>query len=154
MNPDDTRNALSGAALVVSFLALLVTIINFRKSMISGRRPVLVFEYTGGGGWHIRNIGTGPAMNVVVAQKRTDLGWFNPVRVPPLAKDGTFVLHWCLHTNDTGLGATYEDTEGVTYTSICGNDLSTTRSGKRLPTWKEEAIGRHWSQPVYKPKSA
>jgi hypothetical protein len=40
-------------------------------------RPVIVFEYSEEG-WKINNIGAGPALNVIIAQ-REKKKWFNPV---------------------------------------------------------------------------
>ena len=70
------------------------------------------------------NIGGGPALNVLVAQKKMGGEWFNPVRVPPCQEDGEFILRWLDHVNTTGLGATYTDFEDRPYTSTCGDDLS------------------------------
>src|SRR5688500_15333335 len=92
-------------AVFVSITSLVISIYVSRRSTVVGRRPVLVFDYDGVIGWRVRNIGVGPALNVIIAQKEVGGGWFNPVRIPPLAKDGDFVLSWCLHVNDTGLGA-------------------------------------------------
>jgi hypothetical protein len=80
--------------------------------------------------------------------------WFNPVRVPPLSRDGKFVLQWLDHVNTTGLGATYTDTEQLPYTSTCGNDLSKTLDGTLFGPWAEPMIGRHWNQPLYEERDS
>ena len=141
---------------VLSSTALLVSVVTFalnyrqsRRSAVLTRKPVLAFEYDGASGWILRNVGAGPALNVVVAQKWVSGEWFNPVRVPPLSKDGNFVLQWLDHVNSTGLGATYTDTEQMPYTSTCGNDLSQTFDGTLFGPWPEPKIGRHWNQPLY-----
>jgi len=107
LDPKDT------IAIVLSFAALVVSVTTFalnyrytRRSAVLSRKPVLVFEYYGERGWLLRNVGSGRALNVVVAQKRVGGEWFNPVRIPPLAKDGQFLLAWLGHVNTTGLGAT------------------------------------------------
>jgi hypothetical protein len=140
----------------LSLTALLVSVVTFalnyrhtRRSAILSRKPVLVFEYDGDLGWVLRNVGAGPALNVIVAQKRVGGDWFNPVRVPPLSKDGKFVLGWLNHVNTTALGATYVDTEQLPYTSTCGNDLSQVSSGTLFGPWLEQQVGRHWNQPPY-----
>ena len=120
----------------------------------STRKPVLVFEYDGDSGWILRNVGAGPALNVVVAQKRVGGEWFNPVRVPPLSKDGKFILQWRNHVDTTGLGAIYTDTEQLAYTSTCGNDLSKTFDGTLFGPWPEPMIGRHWNQPLYRERDS
>ena len=140
---------LSSVAFVVSTVAFVLNYRHTRRSAALARKPVLVFEYDGNYGWALRNIGVGPALNVVVAQKRGGGEWFNPVRVPPLAKDGKMVLSWLGHVNSTGLGATYSDSEQAPFTSTCGNDLSMAFSGTKFGPWEESRIGRHWNQKQY-----
>jgi len=141
--------ALSSTALVVSLITFALNYRYTRQSAVMARKPVLIFEYNGELGWILRNVGAGPALNVTVAQKRVDGEWFNPVRVPPLSKDGQLTLKWLNHVNTTGLGATYTDTEQLPYTSTCGNDLSRVSAGALFGPWPEAQIGRHWSQPPY-----
>ncbi|ADG14250.1 hypothetical protein BC1002_0142 [Paraburkholderia atlantica] len=142
------------AALVLSALALAFSVFslwfNFRSSLhaaMLSRKPVLVFEYDGREGWILRNIGNGPAMNVIVAQRLKTAKWVNPIRVPPLAKDGSLVLQWLGHVNTTGLGATYDDSENTKYTSTCRQDLTRVESGEKFGPWPDGEIGRHWDNP-------
>lgn len=82
---------------ILSFVALIVSVFAFnlsRRATVLGRKPVLVFEYDGNRGWILRNVGSGPALNIIVAQKQPSGAWFNPVRVPPLAKDAEFIPKW------------------------------------------------------------
>lgn len=136
--------ALACAALTVSATSFVLNYRHNRRSAILARKPVLVFEYDGEVGWTLRNVGSGPALNVIVAQHRVGGDWFNPVRVPPLSRDGSFVLSWLGHANSTGLGATYSDAEESPYTSTCGNDLSRSAPGREFGPWLEAEIGRHW----------
>lgn len=152
LGSDYIKNLLSGIAIGISATALIISLFTTRRTAIAGRRPVLVFDYDSEIGWRVRNIGSGPALNVVIAQKKDVKGWFNPVRIPPLSKDAEFSLRWCLHVNDTGLGAVYTDICDLSYTSTCGDDLSATRPGCIFPKWKERDIGRHWNQPLYEPE--
>jgi hypothetical protein len=139
---------LSSAALIVSITTFALNYRHTRRSAVLGRKPVLVFEYDGERGWFLRNVGSGPALNIVVAQKHAG-EWFNPVRISPLARDGEFLLIWLGHVNTTGLGATYSDTENAPYTSTCRNDLSRTVEGHSFGPWTEQMIGRHWNHPAY-----
>jgi hypothetical protein len=141
--------ALSSTALLVSLITFALNYRHTRQSAVLARKPALIFEYDGELGWILRNVGAGPALNVVVAQKRVGGDWFNPVRVPPLSKDGRFTLEWLNHVNSTGLGATYTDTEQLAYTSTCGNDLSKVAKGTLFGPWPEAQIGRHWNHPPY-----
>ena len=145
-----------GLPAAISIVALSFSIISFalsyslsRSSAIISTRPVLVFEYDREIGWMIKNVGSGPALNVLVAQKEVGRAWFNPVRVPPVASGGAFVPNWLGHTNTTGLGVTYFDVRNVAYTSTTGNDLTEISVGSSLGNWKETEIGRHWNQPPY-----
>jgi hypothetical protein len=141
---------------ILPAIAILVSIFTFGlsfwftwRSSIAAKRPVLVFVYEDSIGWLLRNIGGGPALNVIVAQKRIGGEWFNPVRVPPFAKDAEMSLRWLGHANTTGLGATYTDYEDRPYTSTCGDDLSRTFRGARFGPWPKEMVGRYWSQADY-----
>ncbi len=140
---------LSSTALVVSLVTFVLNYRHTRQNAVAARKPVLIFEYDGEVGWILRNVGAGPALNVTVAQKRRSGEWFNPVRVPPLSKDGKLTLEWLNHINTTGLGATYTDTEQLPYTSTCGNDLSKVIVGTLFGPWPEAQIGKHWIQPLY-----
>lgn len=151
LEPKDIISAaLSVTALIVSVLAFALNYRHARRASVLARKPVLVFEYDGDRGWALKNVGSGPALNVVVAQKRVNGDWFNPVRIPPLAKDGEFVLAWLGHVNTTGLGTTYTDSENFPYTATCGNDLSRVREGVLFGPWEEAQIGRHWNHPTYR----
>ena len=141
--------ALSVTALVVSALTFALSYRHNLRIAVSGRKPVLVFAYDGNRGWVLSNVGSGPALNIIIAQKRVGGEWFNPVRVPALAKDAEYIPKWLGHVNTTGLGATYTDAEGSCYSSTCGNDLSRVHKGAVFGPWGESEIGRDWNQPVY-----
>jgi hypothetical protein len=144
-------------SVIIALVALVFSVVSFllsydlsRRSAITGIKPVLVFEYDGSTGWILGNVGNGPALNVLVAQKKVSGGWFNPVRVPPLAAESSFVPAWLGHVNTTGLGATYTDIDGREYSSVTGNDLTTISDGKAFGPWSEVEIGKHWDQPLYR----
>jgi hypothetical protein len=67
--------------------------------------------------------------------------WFNPVQLPPLAGDAQFPLSWIVE--DSGLGATYADALGATYTAKCGADRSVTFDGLHIPVW-QHGVRPHW----------
>ncbi len=146
----DAKTFLAAVAILVSVCTFGLSFWFTWRASIAVKRPVLVFVYDGSIGWLVRNIGGGPALNIVVAQRRVGGEWFNPVRVPPFARDSELVLRWLGQVNTTGLGATYTDYEGRPYTSTCGDDLSLTFRGTRFGPWPEQMIGHHWSQTEYK----
>lgn len=146
----DPKDMLSATAIVVSICTFGLSFWFTWRSSLAAKRPVLVFVYDANTGWVLRNIGGGPALNVVVAQKKVGGEWFHPVRVPPFGKDAEFALSWLDHMSKTGLGATYTDYEDRSYTSTCGNDLSRTFRGTGFGPWPENMVGRHWKQSDYK----
>jgi hypothetical protein len=143
-----TDVALGGIAIAVSIVTFALSFWFSWRSAIAAQRPVLVFVYSENG-WMLRNVGGGPALNIVVAQKRVGGEWFNPVRIPPLAREAELALTWLGHVSSTGLGATYEDYESRPYTSTCGNDLTRSSSGAQFGGWRDDEIGRHWMTPPY-----
>jgi len=145
---------LSVAAFAISALTLGSS---FRVWQLGDRRsriPVLVFLLVPDRGWTLRNVGNGPALNIVVARKasHTDSSWLDPTRVPPIARDGELHLAWLVPGTDVdALGATYQDFLGAdtsrpgrTYTAICEYSLNSVRPGRRLPNWSAEQTEPDW----------
>lgn len=132
----------------IAAFAFLISVLAFRlnKQVAAlSRKPVLVFIYDNTRGWILKNVGSGPALNVIVAKRRDE--WFCPVRVPPMGKDAEFIPLWLDHVNDVGLGATYTDSENKPYTSITANDWTKMYEGTRFGPWRDEQkIGRHWEE--------
>lgn len=140
-----------------AFIAILVSTISFGisffhslKSSRASIRPILAVVYTKTG-WHLKNIGNGPALNILVAQKPIQGRWIRPVRVPPIPSGGNFYLEWIGHDNEHGIGVFYEDFQGREYSSVCGNDLTKISKGSIFPRWTDQEIGRHWWKNPIKP---
>ena len=150
----DTSDVLSAIAIIVTVGTLVFTFWLHRREEAVGIRPVLTFIYSDKLGWVLRNVGAGPALNVLVAQKKVGGDWFNPVRVPPLSAGAERVLEWLGHVNTTGLGALYIDFKERPYSSRCHSDLSTVHVGHVFGPWPESAIGRHWNQPTYREQAS
>jgi hypothetical protein len=139
------------AAVVISAVSVTIALASFvvnlwltQRATVRARKPVLVFvDDPEQGCWVLRNVGNGPALNVLVAQ-RQDGRWFNPVLVPPFGRDSSFPLKWLGRVNTSGLGATYSDFEDRRYTSTLGGERSRTYERDRLPRWKDEDVRRYW----------
>ena len=93
----DWKQYVSVAALIVSVVSFGLTYSLSARSAVTSVRPVLVIEYSQQDGWYVRNVGNGPALNVIVAMKDKTSDWKMPVRIPPLQKDGRFSLDWVGH---------------------------------------------------------
>ena len=120
-------------AVLVSFVSFAVTFWQRRASDVTGVKPALVFVFDNAGGWRLQNVGNGPALNIVVARKRPHGEWFDPVRVPPIPRDGEFELRWVSADDENGLGATYNDIRDRPYTTTTGDDYSRISAGDQLP---------------------
>jgi hypothetical protein len=132
-------------ALIVSVISFSMSYLQSRKGAITGMMPVLVFVYDKDGQWVLQNLGNGPALNVVVAEKANDdAQWTHPVRIPPLPREGRFSLH--VNVNTRWLGASYMDIEGHDYSATCVEDDSRVTFGRVLPHWKADEVQPHWVQ--------
>ena len=139
------------AATVIAIVSVAIAgasfVINFwigHRAAVRARKPVLVFvDDPQQGCWVLHNVGNGPALNVLVAQRHRG-AWFNPVLGPPLARDAAVPLTWLGRVNVNGLGATYSDFEDRFYTSTLGGERSRTYEGNRLPEWPDGEVRRHW----------
>jgi hypothetical protein len=140
---------LTYASLATAALSFVLTYWNYSRTALRSMRPVLVIVYENDA-WHIQNVGNGPALDVLVAQKIPNGPWIRPVRIPPQSKDGGMHLHWLNSMNDKGIGARYRDVEGRWYTSTCANDLTALAQGDKLQEWTEAEIGRHWAPDITK----
>jgi hypothetical protein len=142
----DWKQYVSVAALVVSIGSCALSYNLSRSSAITSVRPVLTFQFDVNSGWSIRNVGNGPALDVLVAMKTDDgTDWTQPMRIPPLSKDGEFGLQkWGVYTNARTLGATYTDIQRRTYSTTCTDDLSAIHEGNALRVWSDAEIRRHW----------
>jgi hypothetical protein len=138
---------ISAVSVAIAFASLIVNFLLSHRAAVRARKPVIVFvDDPEQGCWTVKNVGNGPALNVVVAQ-RAKGEWFNPVRVPPLGNDSSFALDWLGRVADTGLGSSYSDFEGRRYTSTLGGEIARAYEGDRLPEWQEPEVRRYWDLP-------
>ncbi len=130
----EIKDLIALAALILSITSLAISYFSSKYRDIRGIRPILVFEYKNDG-WSVHNIGSGPAMDVVFTRLKKD-NVHSHVRLPALAKDTVFPLHFCKHDNIHRFVTTYQDFEGRKYSSESVHDVSKTISGywvKRPP---------------------
>jgi hypothetical protein len=135
---------LSVLPLILSGLALVVSFLSFQLTAVRSVKPVLTIAYQSDAGWSLTNVGNGPALNVIVAQRRTEGEWFDPVPVPPLALGGKIRLGWLDHTSIKWLGAAYNDIDGRQYSSTTTEDLTTVQTGSPFPQWRDPDIRKQW----------
>jgi hypothetical protein len=145
-------------ALITSLLASAVAILQTRRISRISRMPILVITYDGSvERWVVRNVGNGPALNIVVAQQAEDesLAWYNPVLIPAVGSGEAFTLDWLGTAGDFSLGARYCDfldrdhqSNHFTYTH---DDRCTVYAAHRQPSWimpsyPSDQVERHWRE--------
>ena len=98
---------------IVSVIAIIVA----NRAVTRSLRPVLVFVCeVRDKVWCVQNVGTGPALDVLVAEKdRNEEPWARFKRLPPLPKDGKIQLR----SAPSFFAVTYHDAENHAYSTIC-----------------------------------
>jgi hypothetical protein len=135
---------ISIVALCVSIIATFTSISYYRTDLKLGVLPTLVFVYSKETGWVLRNIGSGPALNIIVAHQANDKKTLEqPTRIYPLAPGKEVEIFW-VGDNPEKLGAEYYDARNEPYTSVCDEDLTVIHERKIFPTWKESDIRKAW----------
>jgi hypothetical protein len=140
----EARDLIGFAALLLSITSLVITYFSGRQRDIREIRPILVFEYRKEG-WHVHNIGSGPAMDVVFTRFEKE-NVHSHTRLPSLTKDAVFPLHFCKHDNAHRFVATYQDFEGRLYSSESVHDVSRTIAG-HLVERPSKPVEQWWKLP-------
>jgi hypothetical protein len=109
----DAKDILVWIPVLVSVIAIFVA----KRAVTRSVRPVLVFVCeVRGEVWSVQNVGAGPALDILVAEKdRDEQPWARFMRVPPLPRDGKI----CLRSAPRFLAVTYHDAENNAYSTIC-----------------------------------
>jgi hypothetical protein len=131
------------AAAVIAMGALGFSILSARRTAVRSRQPVLVFEYADDG-WHVENVGNGPAINILLAFRGDKMPWKCPLRIPPLAKDAKYHIKELGNLSVRHLGASYTDSSRHWYSTLSVNDENVVKRHRKLPSFKDSEITRHW----------
>lgn len=137
----------SVVALVLSLINFIVTLALTRRRDINAIRPVLVFTYRSEGGWHVENLGNGPALDLIFHRLSGESITQN-VRLPALGKGTDFGLKFARHDSKQIFVATYRDADGRPYSSRSRHDVSTSTEGFEVQrVLDSEALPRWWELP-------
>lgn len=147
---------------IVAAVALILSAVTFgltqRATSAADRRsriPVLVFIYDSHGYWFLRNIGNGPALNVVLAVKarHSDQDWQDPTRIPPVGRGEEFRLDWLRESGVSVISASYEDflaadtpDHSRSYTVSIAYDINRIVPRRELPRWDVGESLAHWQR--------
>ena len=136
--------ALSAAAFALSVVAVTSSFYFSRVGLRTTVLPTLVFVYDEDQGWSLRNVGNGPALNVIVSHQSHEAPqWIEPTRLYPLGDGEELQISWVGHNPDK-LAVSYSDAHNREYTSVTDEDLTKILAGRALPVWKESEILRLW----------
>jgi hypothetical protein len=144
----------SVTAIVVAIFSLGLTCWLQHRIAKLQRKPALVFVYTKAG-WELRNVGYGPALNVLMArQAPVDTDWIEPVRIPPLSVNSVFGLTWdsARRAANNRWRVRYEAIDGTCYMSECVRDHTEIARDfpDPWPNWPEKAVSRPWELSSYR----
>ena len=106
------------ASIFLSLAAILLSYYTFKRTLKTEVRPILVFLRRDEAAWQLQNIGNGPAVKLVVADKiREDqlARWGIIANCYPLATGATISLPWI--EGGFEFAATYTDIHGNTFTT-------------------------------------
>jgi hypothetical protein len=128
------------ATLVAAGTAAYITRRFFHVKRQDERLPILVFSARRERGWYLRNVGSGPAVNVTVAY-RARSEWRRVTRCYPLAPGEEIPVHWL---EPVELGVVYNDFFDRKFSTTCTHNRNRTSQLKELPdwnvTWNEWAV--------------
>jgi hypothetical protein len=130
-------------AVFIAMCSLLYSWISARKTAVRSRQPVLVLEYADDG-WHVENVGNGPAIDILLAFRGDKTPWKCPLRIPPLAKDAKYHIKELGKLSVRHLGASYSDSSHHWYSTRSVNDKNVVERGRTLPSFADSEISRHW----------
>lgn len=136
----------SSMSLIISLIAVLITLLIFRKTQKSSIRPYIVFFNSEKGmgdktSWCIENVGNGPALNILIAGGTNQFEWNHEdiTLLPAMTCNISKRLQWVkLHG---ALLATYTDICGREYTSICVHNKHTITEGNSFPNLEPRKFG-------------
>jgi hypothetical protein len=133
---------------ILAFLSAAVAVISALiawRAVTRNLRPVLVFVRDEHKVWFVKNVGTGPALDVLAAEKdRVEQGWQRFKRLPPLPKDGQISLP----SAPSFFAVTYNDAENKPYSTICSGYRNRLQKGHVFDKPDEKQIALYPDLPL------
>ena len=128
------------AGLIVACISTVIAVISAIiawQAVTRSLRPVLVFIRDKHQGWSVKNVGAGPALDVLVAERDgAEPTWKRFKRLPPLSKDGEIRLP----SAPSVFGVTYSDAENKRYSTTCSGYSNRLRKGQVFEKPDEKEI--------------
>jgi YARHG domain len=136
-------DVIAAMALLVAVAAIVLAYYSYRGSLRASARPVLTFSRTPTSWWKVHNVGSGPAINIIVANVRTGGGVERATSCYPLAAQDGYDLPWI---QGGMLTAVYADLFGDSFTTTCDGSTNTVARGNLRPDLAP--TGEQWIEQV------
>ncbi len=130
----NTTDFIAGASALISLAAVGFSYFTFRRSLSAAARPILIFSMTSSYRWRIDNVGSGPAINIMVGDRNRDGAFISITNCYPLSPGGRLDLPWL----EAGieLVVVYTDVYDNAYTTICNWNRNRILSRNEFPEWE------------------
>jgi hypothetical protein len=141
LTPFDAKDIFAFLSAIVSVIAAYIA----WRAVTRNLRPILVFVRDPQINiWFVKNVGTGPALDVLIAEKdREELPWSRFLRLPPIPKDGQITLK----SAPSLFAATYTDAENKAYSTICSGYRNRPQKGYVFDKPQEQLIRLYTAGP-------
>lgn len=132
----NAETLIAGFSAAVATAGAIVSYYAFHRTIRSSARPVLIFSMTADYRWKIENVGTGPAINVVIADRHKTGDLESITNCFPIAAGAFLALPWI--TAGWELIAVYTDVFNGKFTSICQGNRNRVVKRDLFPHWKTD----------------
>ena len=122
---------------VFSAAAVAVAYYSFRRGQEAAVTPTLVFSRRHATLWQIENVGSGPAVSLIIGDRSKDGTWKQVVNCYPIAAGAAVELPWLRYGDQ--YGAVYTDVNGRTFTTICSNNRNKISKRNGFPDWQPKS---------------
>lgn len=129
-------------SLVISIVALVVSLIIYRENRKLTVKPVLVFLRRSSDKWVLSNVGNGPALNILLGKKGWESKrWESFTHCYPIPANDEVELNWL---SGAALAVVYQDVDRREYTTKIQYDRNTIEDGNSFksmwPKLNEESV--------------
>ena len=128
------QTIISIISLIISLIAIALSYYLFRKTRRANIMPVLVFSRISEKSWQLKNVGRGPALSIVVGERKKNDKWIPRVSFYPIAAGAAIEIPWFCQGDE--FAATYADIEGKAYSTFCSMSDNRFFGKNRFPDLK------------------
>jgi len=123
---ENNKFIISIVALLLSLFSLATSYIIYNKQETNTAKPTLVFVYDiTTNQWYLRNIGNGPAVNIISFALLTKNEICHPISHPGIGREKEIKLFWLGNFVTPNWGVSYSDYLGNRFTSIIDDNMHT-----------------------------